>query len=139
MVINFNLLLVWLPMCKYTLTRAACAANALLRGPHEEAPKKSHHFAGAICIDAPALHAAPAQSEATKTSRVARAYREAARKMRAAMLALKVHCVSVFLVAVDHCNSLHTICATTITIASGEFHPFLLLLARKQTKKYCVC
>lgn len=40
------------------------------------------------------------------------------------LIKVKINFINSFLIAVDHCKSLHTICATTITIASSKF--FLL-------------
>ena len=146
MVINFNLLLVWLPMCKYTLTRLAVFA---FRSASKEKEKLHRLTTSSAAGRQDQVHVAgKTSSPLDLTHRTDRSqlacYNEfrtgdnqkpaigcsaeqlkwsiglAVRKIKHALCLLKIKSIGSFLIAVDHCTSLHTICATTITIASGE-------------------
>lgn len=43
------------------------------------------------------------------------------KRLNCLVLAAEIKSINSFHVAVDNCTSLHTICATTITLASGKF------------------
>lgn len=102
MVINFNLLLVWLPMCKYTLTRVAYAANVSL----QRLKQQDQQEASSARMESPRLRLRSCLISL------------AARAGKLARLA-KMGALNCCLIAADNCTYLHTICATTITIASG--------------------
>lgn len=165
MVINFNLLLVWLPMCKYSLTRLSYLANnsmrhlkQILHQHYQEkllpstssssasdltaAAQKLHQLGGlqlqvpphrkqkegdaVIVID----HIIRTASDKDKRksskrfhlllSKVVNSANGAIWQLQCWFYNAKLNSISSFLMAVDHCTSLHTICATTITIASGK-------------------
>lgn len=121
MVINFNLLLVWLPMCKYSLTRLACLANHSLRRQREslarlERDLQTQPNAHLLIISGQNCDADTNRTLRKLKSSITRAYWQLCRWC----LQIKAESTNSFLIAVDHCKSLHTICATTITIASGK-------------------
>lgn len=141
MIINFNLLLVWIPMCKYSLTRLAFRANNLsnrLKRARNQRQKdklaavasssppvlidlsltKQHHPDLSIC------HKLYQPKKHTKLSSFERKFKQslvdAFDQLGGWLYEAKLNFINSFLIAVDHCTSLHTICATTITIASGK-------------------
>lgn len=99
MVINFNLLLVWLPMCKYTLTRVAYAANVSLQRLKQQQTISAQMGSPRLRLRSCLVSLA---ARAGKLARLA-----------------KMGALNCCLIAADNCTYLHTICATTITIASG--------------------
>lgn len=143
MIINFNLLLVWLPMCKYSLTRLAFHANNLLnrlKCEQQERQKKNLNnevtsMPSSVLVDLPitkqnqsnlnnqyyGLYRAKKQ---TQFSRFERKFRQSLAdsfdQLKSWLCMAKLNFINSFLIAVDHCTPLHTICATTITIASGK-------------------
>lgn len=148
MVINFNLLLVWLPMCKYTLTRLACmASGASSRQRHKLrelersplAPTNHSTFANTFnhqsqrTSNDPHPHQVvtmPRDNDSPLKVRLLTKLKWSANRtvwrFQYCFCLAKMNYINSFLVAVDHCTSLHTICATTITLASSKFfHLFL--------------
>lgn len=124
MVINFNLLLVWLPMCKYSLTRLAYLGNIKLKGY-----KKIHHQLGGYndhCDKDLFMVSYSLDQKENFTQKLARKFKtslqEAILKFKIGFIEIKINSINSFLIAVDHCKQLHTICATTITAASGEYN-----------------
>lgn len=129
MVINFNLLLVWLPMCKYSLTRLACLASCSLRDQrHKLACRYRDRHCSArqehILVDLPAPSSRKSSGPRALLGRAAvklsKLVERACWQLWNCYYEAKVESTKSFLIAVDHCKSLHTICASTITIASGR-------------------
>lgn len=141
MIINFNLLLVWLPMCKYSLTRLAFHANNLLNRLKREQQERQKKNLNEVMISqsSPVLIELPIAKQAhqfnlnhglyspTKPTRFScfrrkfkQSLAEASNQFKSWICEAKLNFINSFLIAVDHCTPLHTICATTITIASGK-------------------
>lgn len=143
MVINFNLLLVWLPMCKYSLTRLACLAiNSIRRQREQDMNERRETILNQIISST--LPQPPSSFETLKHgvklsneqqqqqyplkfSTNNKLFKKFKTSVEAAFKQLdkwfrisKLNFINSFLIAVDHCKSLHTISATTITIASGK-------------------
>lgn len=137
MVINFNLLLVWLPMCKYTLTKLACLAGKVSSRQRSrlqslaswEEPQSSNQLAEITCATCPNVNhhqvAKFGQKSNLSMKRLALKLKwsinKAIRRINYWFCMVKIYSIDTFLIAVDHATSLHTICATTITLASGRF------------------
>lgn len=119
MVINFNLILVWMPMCKYFLTWIAYLANNSVRYQRSQQQRlrnlessqdrmeKQHPVNHSILVSL------------FKKCRIS--VRRTNSRVQLWLCWAKIKSTNSFLVAVDHCKSLHTICATTITVASGKY------------------
>lgn len=131
MVINFNLLLVWLPMCKYTLTRLASIATGSLRRyrrEYQNEQQKQLQIVSVIRSDREIRHRFLTPNDDFKShpnyqTTIEKIYVTA--KMSVARLnklfcTIKIRSIGGFVIAVDHCKYLHTTVATTITIAAGE-------------------
>lgn len=140
MVINFNLLLVWLPMCKYSLTRLACLGiNSIRRQREQDINEKRQTNLNQIISLAPVNlnnnYALKNESNLcfdnsstcceSKLNRLFRKFKSSvegtSEQLNKWFKISKLNFINSFLIAVDHCKSLHTICATTITIASGKW------------------
>lgn len=139
MVINFNLLLVWLPMCKYSLTRLACLGISSIRRQREQDinEKRQTNLNQIISLAPVNLNNNYTlkngsnlcfEQSSTCESKFNKLFRKFKTSVEAAFGQLnkwfkisKLNFINSFLIAVDHCKSLHTICATTITIASGKW------------------
>lgn len=125
MVINFNLLLVWLPMCKYSLTRLACLANYSLR--HYKHTLVRHTNQSEFC-DTSREHTRTLPQSGDSSlepshlilAKLKLAACQASLRLNQLIFAAKMNTFTAFSMAVDHCKALHTVCATTITIASGK-------------------
>mgnify|MGYP000858204981 CR=1 FL=1 len=120
MVINFNLMLVWIPMCKYSLTRLTFLANGSLRYFRL---KREHliQTSPSLAMKDEAISGELTNSKLERISwKFKRTVMDAIRQLRHLVNSAKFSATKSFLIAVDHCTSLHTICATTITIASGK-------------------
>lgn len=141
MIINFNLLLVWLPMCKYSLTRLAFHANNLLnqlKRQQQGRQKKNLNelvipLSSSVLIELPITkqahqfnlnHGLYRATKPTRFSCFRRKFKQsladASNQFKSWICEAKLNFINSFLIAVDHCTPLHTICATTITIASGK-------------------
>lgn len=129
MVINFNLLLVWLPMCKYSLTRLAYLGNRSLNLLKEKHNKLISPTSLAV------IELSTANNNDNSLTSIAKNHNNKLPQFKEEFkfilnefilrtniwfLEIKINSINNFLLAVDHCKSLHTICATTITIASGK-------------------
>lgn len=115
MVINFNLLLVWLPMCKYSLTKLACTGSnsmKIYKLRHLELVTSMESY------DEPQLMGINSYD---MLGRLKRKFNLTIMKFKFRLIEAKINTIKSFLVAVDHCKYLHTICATTITLASGKY------------------
>lgn len=100
-------------MCKYTLTRLTCILTRI-------AAYERHKLNESSLVDGGSL---VTNSLATKwREKFDRFEHKLEQNIRFIISDAKIRSINSFLVAADHCTSLHTICATTITIASGEFH-----------------
>ena len=140
MVINFNLMLVWLPMCKYTLTRLAsvacrsaqrqrrqleCLAD-LLNAGDANATKLREATASRYSKQEikPSDLELGGKRQVEESALLCKLFKWPVRRtilrVRCWLCAAKLNSINSFLVAVDHSTSLHTICATTITVASGK-------------------
>lgn len=137
MVINFNLVLVWIPMCKYTLTKLAVIAvkyNNKQKVVLESliSPDSSSGLITNQLLD----HARSGSMSLARGGNVKASnpsmLRILVRKIKLIVnkinfrinhlsCTLKIRAVDSFLIAVDHSTTLHTISATTITLASGKF------------------
>lgn len=138
MVINFNLLLVWLPMCRYSLTRLSCLAISSIRLQREQDidEKRQANLNQIISSKVPSFQQPPTlnalknggDSSVSKFNTNNKVFIKFKTSVGAAFKQFdewfrisKLNFINSFLIAVDHCKSLHTICATTITIASGKY------------------
>lgn len=141
MIINFNLLLVWIPMCKYSLTSLAFRANNLLnrlkrvKNERQKGKLAAASYPPSILIDLsltkqqhhPDLSKCHKLYQPKKPSKLSsfeskfkKSLADAFDQLASWLYEAKLNFINSFLIAVDHCTSLHTICATTITIASGK-------------------
>lgn len=120
MVINFNLMLVWIPMCKYTLTRLAYWATKTLRHLRTLRQRQRLQLSRA----SPETTQSQAQFASPRVNSLAARLKAlliiVIRPFGELVCSAKWNALNSLLLAADHCTSLHTICATTITIASGE-------------------
>lgn len=149
MVINFNLALVWIPMCKYTLTKLAVMACRLNSRQKNQLSRLVSSFCSSsvnakACVGEQAsnarsspialpivlsnkavdLNAKKSHGFRSASSHVAKKLMILAGRLKfrikCRLCELKIDTINSFLVAVDHATSLHTISATTITLASGK-------------------
>lgn len=122
MVINFNLMLVWIPMCKYTLTRLAYWATKSLQ--HLKALRQSQRLQPQLAYGAPEIRQPTTKLKACYLASKLKALLIIVihRRFGELVCSAKLNALNSILLAADNCTSLHTICATTITIASGELN-----------------
>jgi hypothetical protein len=144
MVINFNLILVWIPMCKYTLTKLAVIAcehnqkqrmrltylvsrrglSSPFKGHSKDSPQKdaTHQI-----VQMNAFYQNDDNSSPNRLSlrviveKLKMIVDHANLRIQLFVCKSKIKAINSFLIAVDHSTSLHTISATTITLASGKF------------------
>lgn len=121
MVINFNLLLVWLPMCKYSLTKMASLAtlNSMKQRRRQQQQQQQQNQLQLKQV----VEADSERRDSRWLLLLAKSkcfLQLASQRLDRCFFTAKTLSINSFLNTVDHCTSLHTICATTITIASGK-------------------
>lgn len=127
-------------MCKYTLTKLTCLASKIsarerdklqdrmLREgkPDDVIVGKDTATCGPVAVKLAVTNldnnCVPKcnMQQLPLTSYLKRNIGKALGRLDCLIITFKIKSINSFLVAVDHCTSLHTICATTITLASGK-------------------
>lgn len=122
MIINVNLLIVWVPMCKFSITKLAFVAT----NKYTELRAKSS-FDHSLCEQVP-KHASSGHQKAKFS--LAQHVKRVVLGCKLRALQLQISALHNFVVAADNCKYLHFVCATTISLASGK-------LRASREKQFC--
>ena len=142
MVINVNLLLIWLPMCKLTQTKLACFATHKLNALKQleldamsarrrrllcAASASADNEKGApiyLCDTLNASHKLPTTTtivgKAPLGARLKSSYLLVRFRFSLYVLRAKINALHILVTAADNCKYLHFVCASTTAIASGK-------------------